>query len=125
MDLQMRHLNATRNLPLQKKAEDEAFAALSSELAAKKVIFAGLERLTQEREKTELFHFPLCVLPPGLRPLARASLGQNECRRTPACLKCAAVGKCPGIPATYFLQNPPDEFSPLSKKEAAAVKIKK
>ncbi len=44
MDLQMRHLNATRNLPLQKKAEDESFASLSAELAGQKAVFAGLER---------------------------------------------------------------------------------
>ncbi|MEI8312781.1 MAG: hypothetical protein WCH98_18685, partial [Verrucomicrobiota bacterium] len=44
MELQMRHLNATRTLPLQKKAEDEAFAALTAELAAQKAAFAALER---------------------------------------------------------------------------------
>lgn len=44
MELQMRHLNATRALPLQLKAEDESFAALGAELAALKAEFAGLER---------------------------------------------------------------------------------
>lgn len=44
MDLQMRHLGATRNLPLQLKAEDESFAALTAELAAQKAAFEGLER---------------------------------------------------------------------------------
>ncbi len=44
MELQMRHLNATRSLPLQLKAEDEAFAAISAELAALQAVFVKLER---------------------------------------------------------------------------------
>ena len=44
MQLQMRHLNATRNLPVQLKAEDEAFAAFSAELASRQ---AGFERLVR------------------------------------------------------------------------------
>ena len=44
MQLQMRHLAATRNLPHQLKAEDEAFASFSSELASEQAVFARLER---------------------------------------------------------------------------------
>ena len=39
MQLQMRHLNATRNLPVQLKAEDESFAAFSAELASMQADF--------------------------------------------------------------------------------------
>jgi len=42
--LQMRHFNATRNLPLQLKAEDEAFATFSAELAGQQEIFERLAR---------------------------------------------------------------------------------
>jgi S-DNA-T family DNA segregation ATPase FtsK/SpoIIIE len=44
MDLQMRHLSATRNLPLQLKAGDESFAAFSGEMAARQADFVKLER---------------------------------------------------------------------------------
>ncbi|MFA7233956.1 MAG: FtsK/SpoIIIE domain-containing protein [Terrimicrobiaceae bacterium] len=44
MEIQMRHLNATRNLPLQLNAEDGAFAAFSAEVAVQQKVFARQER---------------------------------------------------------------------------------
>jgi len=42
--LQMRHFNATRSLPLQLKAEEEAFAAFSRELSLGRAAFTRLQR---------------------------------------------------------------------------------
>jgi len=42
--LQMRHFNATRNLPLELKSEDEAFESFSAEVAAKGLLFERLQR---------------------------------------------------------------------------------
>ncbi|MEI6279438.1 MAG: ATP-binding protein, partial [Verrucomicrobiae bacterium] len=42
--VQMRHFNATRTLPLELKAADEAFAAFSAEVAAEQAVFARLAR---------------------------------------------------------------------------------
>jgi len=42
--LQMRHFNATKNLPLELKAEDDAFEAFTAELASRGLVFERLQK---------------------------------------------------------------------------------
>lgn len=52
--------------------------------------------------EASLYHFPLCLLSPRLRPLARVSLPPEDRAYPPACRGCRARGSCVGLMKPYL-----------------------
>lgn len=67
-----------------------------------------------------LYHFPLCVLPPGLWPYAWRTLRKDEVAFLPRCKKCLYRRYCLGIHKDYLKLVGDGEFQPIREK----VKIK-
>jgi MoaA/NifB/PqqE/SkfB family radical SAM enzyme len=60
-----------------------------------------------------LYHFPLCLLSPRLRPLARVSLPPEDRVYPPACRGCRARGNCVGLMKPYLRAFGAAELKPL------------
>ena len=62
-----------------------------------------------------LYHFPLCVLPPGLWPYAWRTLREEEIMFLPCCNKCFLKKYCLGIHRDYLTLVGNKEFKPPKK----------
>jgi MoaA/NifB/PqqE/SkfB family radical SAM enzyme len=60
-----------------------------------------------------LYHFPLCLLAPRLRRLARVSLPAEDRTYPPACRACRAREKCVGLMKPYLRRFGAAELKPL------------
>ncbi|MDD5657380.1 MAG: radical SAM protein [Elusimicrobia bacterium] len=67
-----------------------------------------LARLPEPR----LLHFPLCILPPDLRPYARRTLDPIKVDFPPACGKCRLRPDCVGVHVSYLQHMGHREFGP-------------
>lgn len=63
--------------------------------------------------EARLYHFPLCLLAPGLRPLAVVSLPPEDRVYPAACGRCAARAGCVGLMKPYLRRFGPAELKPL------------
>lgn len=60
-----------------------------------------------------LYHFPLCLLAPALRPLARVSLPPEDRAYPAPCRGCAARAGCVGLMKPYLRRFGAGELKPL------------
>lgn len=64
-----------------------------------------------------LYHFPLCLLKPALRPLARVSLPPEDRAYPPPCRRCAARPGCVGLMKPYLRRFGHGELRPLASAD--------
>lgn len=74
------------------------------------------EQWAEGLPELRLYHFPLCVLPPGLWPYAWRTLRKNEVTFLPRCKKCLYKKYCLGIHKDYLKLVGDKEFQPIKKK---------
>lgn len=79
-------------------------------LAKNRGLLAAFPRL-------ELYHFPLCVLTPELRPRARVTLPRSDRVYPPVCRRCAAKSRCLGLMKWYRAKHGDGELSALKGGE--------
>ena len=60
-----------------------------------------------------LYHFPLCVLPPGLRARARRTLPKSDVRFLRKCRSCCVRKSCAGVQRWYPARFGDSEFAPI------------
>lgn len=89
--------------------EDRLAVGLSATAARVNACARSLKRFGQVR----LYHFPLCLLAPGLRPLAAVSLPPEDRVYPPACGDCRARAKCVGLMRPYLRRYGAAELKPL------------
>lgn len=66
--------------------------------------------------EVRLYHFPLCVLPPALWPLAWRTLPRYEIRHVDACRRCAVNDLCAGPHDWYAPAYGESEFRPFAER---------
>lgn len=74
---------------------------------------AGRSAASLLKAGAALYHFPLCLLPPALRPLARVSLPPEDRAYPAPCRGCAARPGCVGLMKPYLRRFGPGELRPL------------
>jgi len=92
-------------------ARNEAKLAVGLSATAR-AVNAAARSLSGLRE-ARLYHFPLCLLKPGLRPLAVVSLPPEDRVYPPVCRACGARGACVGLMRPYFRRYGAGELAAL------------
>jgi len=80
--------------------------------ATARAVNRSAARLEGFRE-VSLYHFPLCLLSPRLRPLARVSLPPEDRAYPAACRGCSGRGGCVGLMKPYLRAFGAAELKPL------------
>lgn len=94
-------------------ARNQARLAVSLSAAAR-AVNAGSRALLGFRE-ARLYHFPLCLLKPGLRRSAVVSLPPEDRVYPPVCRACAARAACVGLMRPYFRKHGASELAALPR----------
>lgn len=89
--------------------------------ALKSDFFANFEKAQKTFPDIRLYHFPLCVVPPGLWPNVWRTMDKNDTTFVQQCARCLYQKSCLGVPVGYKKFFGDKEFGPILRKQ----KVKK
>ncbi|MCX5785638.1 MAG: radical SAM protein [Elusimicrobia bacterium] len=96
--------------------KNHGLVALKLKDSAKAV--AGAKGLIARFANFKLYHFPLCVLSPSLRKLARVTLPEEDRLYPAVCGSCSARSRCLGLMLEYYKAFGGGELKALKQKKS-------
>jgi MoaA/NifB/PqqE/SkfB family radical SAM enzyme len=97
----------------------ENHGRLSLRLSESARALAAVAPLLRKFRELSLYHFPLCVVGAGLRPLCRVTLPPEDRIYPAICSGCSARRRCLGLMLEYYKTFGDGELRPLRRRIAA------
>lgn len=100
---------------------ERAFRSVGMRMGECAATLSSLKGLLSRFREARLYHFPLCALPPDLRPLSRRTLDPAKVVFALSCRDCGLRPRCVGIHKSYARRLGVREFLPESSRADGSV----